>query len=441
MGTGKSTVGKKLAELLNKEFVEMDLLIEQKVGKPIPEIFSQDGETRFREYELDISKELSKRSNCIISTGGGVVLNKLNLDYLSQSSEIVVLIATPKEIIKRIMKDGPEKRPVIAKPNPLSEIKKVLDYRLPLYKNASEIIINTTGKTVDSIVREIIDILEGKRNIDPFFIKEAVSDKCIICKCDVEECQDGTSDVCVICKKESATGQRCEDNHFVCTNCLSSPSIDLMIETCLGLSTTNPIEIMNVLLPFASQNRATTDHNTVVAGSLLMSVYNQLKNQKVKNPFGSLSPERIVVAMKKAAFLPTHSGAFYGISGPSAAVGLSVATFLETVPKQTIARNEPLLGSVHAILGNIEGENENGKLGSPAIIENQIRTVNEYKVKMSWPSESAPGCIKREVFNALISGAEYFKQMYDIELPLSAIKCTYSDSVPQCAKERCVYFN
>ena len=145
----------------------MDLLIEQKVGKPIPEIFSQDGETRFREYELDISKELSKRSNCIISTGGGVVLNKLNLDYLSQSSEIVVLIATPKEIIKRIMKDGPEKRPVIAKPNPLSEIKKVLDYRLPLYKNASEIIINTT-ETVDSIVR-YNRCFEGKRNITRFY--------------------------------------------------------------------------------------------------------------------------------------------------------------------------------------------------------------------------------------------------------------------------------
>jgi shikimate kinase len=440
MGTGKSTVGKKLAELLNKEYVEMDLLIEQKVGKSIPKIFAEDGEMRFRELELEMAKELSKRTNSVISTGGGVVLNKLNLDYLSTTSEIVVLMATPKEIIKRIMKDGPEKRPVIAKPDPLAEIKKVLEYRTPLYKNASKYIVNTTGKSVESIVREIIDILEGKRGIEPFLLQESLPERCTLCNSEVEEITDAFTDICVICKKESGTGQRCKEHHFICANCISQPSLSLIIDACLASNSINAVKIMSLLMQYVSPNRVTTGHNAVVAGSLLMAVYNILKSQGGKNKYGSLTPERIVVAMKKAALLPPNSGAFYGFSGPAAAVGIAVASFIDSTPKRTIERNEALLAGIHAQLNNLEAADQVGNSELVVQIHNKIRTSSEYMAQIKWPVDSVPACIKREVYTSLIAGISFFEQMYEVKIGSSEIKCGYSDAVPQCVKEKCVYF-
>ncbi len=440
MGTGKSTVGKKLAELLNKEYIEMDALIEQKVGKSIPKIFAEDGETRFRELELEMAKELSKRTNSVISTGGGVVLNKLNLDYLATSSEIVVLMATPKEIIKRIMKDGPEKRPVIAKPDPLAEIKKVLEYRTPLYKNASKYIVNTTGKTIESIVREIIDILEGKRSVEPFLIHEPLPERCAVCNAEVEECTDASTDVCIICKKESGAGQRCKEHHFICANCISQPSLSRIIDACLLANSTNAVEIMNILLHYVSPNRSTCDHNAIVAGSLLMSAYNILKTQGGKNKYGALTPERVIVAMKKAALLPPNSGAFYGFSGPAAAVGIAVASFIDSTPKRTIERNEALLAGIHAQLNNIESDSRVGQSDLVVHIHNEIRHSAEYNAQIKWPAESVPACIKRELYTSIMAGITFFEKMYELKIGSSEIKCSFSDSISQCVKERCVYF-
>ena len=71
MGTGKTVVGKALAEKLGREFVELDTLIEQKAGKPISEIFQQDGEVAFRELEIEVTKEVSENKNQVIACGGG----------------------------------------------------------------------------------------------------------------------------------------------------------------------------------------------------------------------------------------------------------------------------------------------------------------------------------------------------------------------------------
>lgn len=158
MGTGKTTVGKALAKKLKKEFVEMDQVIEQKAHKPIPQIFAEEGEIAFRELEMAVAKSLAKESNTVFSCGGGIVLNKLNLDYLRQSSEIILLLATEEVIVSRIMKDGQAKRPVIDKPDPLGEIRKVLQFRRPFYEAATEKRIDTSNKTVDQIVVEIISI-------------------------------------------------------------------------------------------------------------------------------------------------------------------------------------------------------------------------------------------------------------------------------------------
>lgn len=159
MATGKTVVGKALANHLgnNYRFIETDQIIIEDAGKSIPDIFAEDGEIRFREYEITACRKASKYQNVIISCGGGIVLNKINIDHLKQNCHIVLLDATSEEIYERAMKDGKETRPVIDKQDPMAEIEKVLNFRKPFYKAAAEIVIETTGKKLDGIVREIIE--------------------------------------------------------------------------------------------------------------------------------------------------------------------------------------------------------------------------------------------------------------------------------------------
>lgn len=164
MATGKTSVGRFLTDQLGKDykFIEMDDLIIEKAGKSIPEIFKEDGEIRFRELEMAVCKEVSKMDNVVISCGGGVVLNKLNIDYLKQNCIIILLEATTEEIYKRAMKDGQETRPIIDKKDPKVEIEKVLTFRKPFYAAAAEITIETTGKSIEEIVHEISQAIKVK---------------------------------------------------------------------------------------------------------------------------------------------------------------------------------------------------------------------------------------------------------------------------------------
>jgi shikimate kinase len=158
MATGKTTIGKALVEYLGNDyrFIETDQLIFQKVGKPISRIFAEEGEDKFREYEISVCKKVSKLNKVVISCGGGVVLKRINIQLLSKNCHIVLLIATPDEIFRRSLKNGKETRPVIDKEDPKKEIVKVLNFRKPYYEAAAEIVIDTTDKTIEKIVREII---------------------------------------------------------------------------------------------------------------------------------------------------------------------------------------------------------------------------------------------------------------------------------------------
>ncbi|MFX1455782.1 MAG: shikimate kinase [Promethearchaeota archaeon] len=158
MATGKTTVGKALAEYLGNEysFVETDQIIVENVGKDIPRIFAEDGEKEFRIYEIIACKQASNLKKVVISCGGGVILNNININNLKENCYIVLLKASVEEIYNRIMKDGKETRPIVDKEDPKNEIEKVLEFRNPLYDNAAEFIIETTDKTVNDIVMEIV---------------------------------------------------------------------------------------------------------------------------------------------------------------------------------------------------------------------------------------------------------------------------------------------
>ncbi|UCD01628.1 MAG: shikimate kinase [Promethearchaeota archaeon] len=157
MATGKTAIGKALVEYLGNEytFIETDQIIVQEVGKCIPRIFAEEGESKFREYEISVCEKTSKLNKIVISCGGGVVLNKINIENLKKNCYIVLLKATLEEIYKRAIKNGKETRPIIDKEDPKREIEEALNFRKTYYDAAAEIVIDTTNKKIKNIVREI----------------------------------------------------------------------------------------------------------------------------------------------------------------------------------------------------------------------------------------------------------------------------------------------
>ena len=159
MGTGKTAVGKVLAAKLGKEFVELDSLIEQKAGKGIPEIFQQDGEIGFRELEIETVKEVSAKKNAVIACGGGVVLNKINIDRLRKEGIIVYLMASPGVILKRTSADKNE-RPLLKVADRAKQIKELLRFRQSFYESAADIKIDTSKLNAESVAELIIEKLQ-----------------------------------------------------------------------------------------------------------------------------------------------------------------------------------------------------------------------------------------------------------------------------------------
>jgi shikimate kinase len=155
MGTGKTIVGQALAEKLNMNLVEMDWFIEQEAGMSIPEIFSKEGEIGFREREIAAVKKIAGETSCVIACGGGIVLNKINIDRLKESSVIVYLTASPATILKRVSGEAGQ-RPLLEVEDQVKTIREMLKYRGPYYKRAAEITVNTSRLTVNAVTEKII---------------------------------------------------------------------------------------------------------------------------------------------------------------------------------------------------------------------------------------------------------------------------------------------
>ena len=158
MGTGKTTIGKRLADIMKRDFIDLDELIENQTGKPISMIF-EEGEKKFRQLEREKIKSLEKKKNCVISCGGGIILNEENMEILQQNSDIILLEASKETIFKHIISDGKEKRPLLNKEDPLNEIEKILRFRKPLYDKFASFQIIIDHKSINEIVNEIIETL------------------------------------------------------------------------------------------------------------------------------------------------------------------------------------------------------------------------------------------------------------------------------------------
>jgi len=156
MGTGKSSVGRRLARELNLKFIDTDDLIEKEAGIPIAQIFSQFGEAYFRRLESKVVNKISSDTDVVISTGGGAIVNPENLEALKKSGIVICLTASIDAILIRIG-EGDE-RPLVSQGDKREVISNLLQVREPFYKKA-DFIIDTTTKTVGEVVKEIKKIV------------------------------------------------------------------------------------------------------------------------------------------------------------------------------------------------------------------------------------------------------------------------------------------
>ncbi|MFC2022013.1 shikimate kinase [Chloroflexota bacterium] len=165
MGTGKTAVGQLLAKKLDRKFIELDLLIEQQAGKSIPDIFEQDGEIAFRELEIELTKKIAREEYSVIACGGGLVLNKINIDRLREGAMIVYLTASPRVILKRTSSEEGQ-RPLLEVDNPTLTIRELLKFRKPFYERAADITINTSKLDISSVAEQIIEKLEEDESLN-----------------------------------------------------------------------------------------------------------------------------------------------------------------------------------------------------------------------------------------------------------------------------------
>jgi len=158
MGTGKSSIGKYLADKLGKKFVELDEEIVKKAGKSIPAIFAEKGETFFRQLEAEIVCHWSTRDNLVISTGGGVVLNKANVINLRKKGLLICLQAEAEIILQRVESDN--SRPLLAVEDRLEKIKQLLQERASFYAIA-DYTIDTSSLNRQEVAEHLIGYWKG----------------------------------------------------------------------------------------------------------------------------------------------------------------------------------------------------------------------------------------------------------------------------------------
>jgi 3-dehydroquinate synthase len=160
MGTGKTTIGRALASSLNRAFIDTDSLIEKRVGKPISQIFSDDGEALFRKWEAMIVKEVCGMKSSVIALGGGAILNRESAALVKENSAVVILRSTVETIISRTSSN--RLRPLLdVKAEDLEQrIAALLTQRETAYSHAMDIEVDTTRLSVGEAVSEIIRRLD-----------------------------------------------------------------------------------------------------------------------------------------------------------------------------------------------------------------------------------------------------------------------------------------
>jgi shikimate kinase len=158
MGAGKSTIGKELAKELKLEFYDADQEIEARSGADIAWIFDVEGEAGFRKREAIVIDSLTQLSGIVLATGGGAILSSENRTRLAARGVVVYLYTTVEQQVQRTAKD--KRRPLLQVDLPETKLMDLMQERDPLYREIADMVIETDGRTVRSVAREVIRIIE-----------------------------------------------------------------------------------------------------------------------------------------------------------------------------------------------------------------------------------------------------------------------------------------
>ena len=159
MASGKSVVGRKLSKRMGLDFFDTDDCIEKKAGADISWIFDVEGEQKFRDREFEVLTNLIQKENCVISTGGGIVLRQKNRELLKKGTGIYLETSIQSQL-ERTMND--KHRPLLQRAQNKEEtLREIAKLRNPLYLKCSDIVIretNNPNETIDLILQEIEQI-------------------------------------------------------------------------------------------------------------------------------------------------------------------------------------------------------------------------------------------------------------------------------------------
>ena len=153
MGTGKSSVGRMVADTLHFTFLDTDDVIQARAGVSIREIFEKHGEQVFREWEARLVEELARRNKTVISTGGGLPANDGNFTSLQRHALIVCLWASPEKIYQRVKNQT--HRPLLNEPDPQAKIRELLAVREPYYRKA-DVLVNTDFRSAREVALQVL---------------------------------------------------------------------------------------------------------------------------------------------------------------------------------------------------------------------------------------------------------------------------------------------
>jgi shikimate kinase len=161
MGSGKTAVGRRLAERLGLEFLDSDAEIEARTGVDIPYIFEREGEAGFRAREREVLDALTGREGVLVATGGGAVLDPGTRERLRTRGCVVYLRTSVRQQLARTRRgDG---RPLLRNPDPRGTLERLMLQRAPLYEATADLTVDTDGCRVDTVVEEIAARLAAAR--------------------------------------------------------------------------------------------------------------------------------------------------------------------------------------------------------------------------------------------------------------------------------------
>lgn len=159
MGAGKTTVGRNLATLAEREFVDTDTMIQNRLGRSISKIFEFYGEQTFRDHETSIIKSLEPGPQ-VVSTGGGVVIRQENIDHL-KSIGIVIYLHASADTLKERLKVSKRKRPLLATENWEATLENLLNSRQPMYRQA-DIVIELDKYSIEDATAHLFETLRQR---------------------------------------------------------------------------------------------------------------------------------------------------------------------------------------------------------------------------------------------------------------------------------------